>query len=261
MQNKKKNSSTNRLLTIGTWLAILIVWFTITKLGLVSPLVVPSPGAVCQTFLSILQSGYNGTSLWAHLGISLYRLFVASILAIVTAIPLGLFSGYFEKVRAIVDSIVQFYRPLPPLAYYVVLILWLGIEESSKITLLYLAAFAPIYIACVSAVTNINQDYILSAKSLGADDRKVFINIVLPACLPDIFTGIRTAAGVAYTTLVSAEMVAASAGIGWMVIDASRYLKSSVIFVGIIIMGITGVLIDFGLRALENKLVFWKGYQ
>ncbi|KNZ43380.1 ABC transporter permease [Acetobacterium bakii] len=261
MQNKKKNSSTNRLLTIGTWLAILIVWFTITKLGLVSPLVVPSPGAVFQTFLSILENGYNGRSLWAHLGISFYRLFVASLLAIVTAIPLGLLSGYFEKVRAIVDSIVQFYRPLPPLAYYVVLILWLGIDESSKITLLYLAAFAPIYVACVSAVTNINQDYILSAKSLGANERDVFFNVVFPASLPDIFTSIRTAIGMAYTTLVSAEMVAASSGIGWMVIDASRYLKSSVIFVGIIIMGITGVLIDLGLRALENKIVYWKGYQ
>lgn len=261
MHNKKKNSLTNRLLTIGTWLAIIIVWFTITKLGLVSPLVVPPPRAVYETFLSILQNGYNGTSLWLHLGISFFRLFAAFLLAIVTAIPLGLLSGYFQKVRAIVDSIVQFYRPLPPLAYYVVLILWLGIDESSKVTLLYLAAFAPIYVACVSAVTNINQDYILSAKSLGADEREIFFHIVLPACLPDIFTGIRTAMGVAYTTLVSAEMVASSSGIGWMVIDASRYLKTSVIFVGIIIMGITGVLIDLGLRALENKLVFWKGYQ
>ncbi|MBK5244434.1 MAG: ABC transporter permease [Eubacteriaceae bacterium] len=261
MKNKKKNSLTNRLLTIGTWLTILIVWYTTTKLGLVSPLVVPSPGAVYQTFLSILQNGYNGRSLWAHLGISFYRLFVASLLAIVTAIPLGLLSGYFEKVRAIVDSIVQFYRPLPPLAYYVVLILWLGIDESSKITLLFLAAFAPIYVSCVSAVTNISQDYILSAKSLGANERDVFFNVVFPASLPDIFTSIRTAIGMAYTTLVSAEMVAASSGIGWMVIDASRYLKSSVIFVGIIIMGITGVLIDLGLRALEHKIVYWKGYQ
>jgi taurine transport system permease protein len=261
MQNKKRKSLTNRILTIGTWVTILIVWFLITKFKLVSPLVVPSPGAVYETFLDILHNGYNGTSLWSHLGISFFRLFVACLLAIVTAIPLGLLSGYFEKVRAIVDSIVQFYRPLPPLAYYVVLILWLGIDESSKITLLYLAAFAPIYVACVSAVTNINEDYILSAKSLGASERSVFFHVVFPASLPDIFTSIRTSIGMAYTTLVSAEMVAASSGIGWMVIDASRYLKSSVIFVGIIIMGITGVIIDLGLRALENKIVYWKGYE
>lgn len=260
-QNMKKKISTNRLLTIGTWLAILMIWFVITKYNLVSAIVIPAPGDVIRTFIDILKNGYNGTSLWVHLGTSFYRLFVASLLAIITAVPLGLLSGYFEKTRAIVDSIVQFYRPLPPLAYYVVLILWLGIGESSKITLLYLAAFAPIYVACVSAVTNIDQDYILSAKSLGADQRKVFFYIVLPACLPEIFTSIRTAVGVAYTTLVSAEMVAATSGIGWMVIDASRYLKSSVIFVGIIIMGISGLLIDLALRKLEDTLVYWKGYQ
>jgi len=87
----------------------------------------------------------------------------------------------------------------------------------------------------------------------------VFFKIVLPACLPEIFTGIRTSFGVAYTTLVSSEMVAATSGIGWMVIDASNYLKSDVIFVGIFIMGISGVLIDYGLRSLERKLIFWKG--
>ena len=136
---------------------------------------------------------------------SFERLFIALVLAIITAIPLGLLSGYSRRVRAIIDSIVEFYRPLPPLAYYTLLILWFGIDNTSKIVLLYLAGFAPIYIACVSAVTKINMDYILSAKSLGADSKKIFFKIVLPACLPEIFTGIRTAVGVSYTTLVSAE--------------------------------------------------------
>jgi taurine transport system permease protein len=113
----------------------------------------------------------------------------------------------------------------------------------------------------VSAVKNIQLEYLLSAQSLGAKGKDLFYRIVVPACLPDIFTSIRTAVGVAYTTLVSAEMIAATSGVGWMVLDASRYLKSSVIFVGIIVMGITGVLIDLGLRTIENKIIFWKGYQ
>lgn len=99
----------------------------------------------------------------------------------------------------------------------------------------------------------------LNAQSLGASSKDVFFKVVLPSCLPEIFTGLRTAVGVAYTTLVSAEMIAATSGIGWMVIDASRYLKSDVMFVGIIMMGITGVLLDVGLRRLEKKFVFWKG--
>jgi len=246
-------------LTIGTWIVIFGAWYLTTKFGIIESVLVPSPYEVGVAFIEILVDGYNGISLIAHLGISFKRLLIASFFAVVTAIPLGLLSGYYDKIRAVVDSVIQFYRPLPPLAYYTLLILWFGIDDLSKITLLFLAAFAPIYIACISAVTKINEDYILSAESLGADQRSVFFHVVLPACMPEIFTGLRTAVGVAYTTLVAAEMVAATSGVGWMVIDASKYLKSDVMFVGIIIMGITGILIDGGLRFLEKKLVFWKG--
>ncbi len=255
-----KNNKTDKRLTIATWVIILGAWYIVTRMGIFSSTLVPSPYKVWSTFLDILENGYNQGSLFMHLGASFRRLFLAMGAAIITSIPLGLLSGYSNKVKSIVDSIVEFYRPLPPLAYYTLLILWFGIDDTSKVILLFLAGFAPIYIACVSAVTKINEDYILSAKSLGADKRKVFFKIVLPACLPEIFTGIRTSMGVAYTTLVSAEMVAATSGIGWMVIDASNYLKSDVIFVGILIMGLTGILIDFGLRYLEKKIVYWKGY-
>jgi taurine transport system permease protein len=255
-----KNNKIDKRLTLGTWVIILGAWYIVTRMGIFSSTLVPSPYKVWTTFLEILENGYNKNSLFMHLGASFRRLFGAMGIAILTSIPLGLLSGYSNKVKSIVDSIVEFYRPLPPLAYYTLLILWFGIDDTSKIILLFLAGFAPIYIACVSAVTKINEDYILSAKSLGADRKKVFFKIVLPACLPEIFTGIRTAMGVAYTTLVSAEMVAATSGIGWMVIDASNYLKSDVIFVGILIMGLTGIIIDFGLRYLEKKIVFWKGY-
>lgn len=247
-------------LTVSTWLAVFLIWFLVTWSGLVASVMVPSPGSVWLTFLDIIKNGYNNDPLWLHLGVSFKRLFLAFGLAIATGIPLGLLSGYFSKIRAVVDSIVQFYRPLPPLAYYTLLILWLGIDDKSKVTLLYLAALAPIYISCVSAVTKINRNYLLSAQSLGAGRKQIFYHIVLPACLPEIFTGLRTAIGVAYTTLVASEMVAATSGIGWMVIDASRYLQSNVMFVGIIIMGITGVLIDIMMRQAEKRIVFWKGY-
>ncbi|MGO2083458.1 ABC transporter permease [Vagococcus sp.] len=256
---KKDKTKKYKRYTYLTWLVIILAWFLATHFKLISSQLVPSPLEVVRTFISILKEGYNGTTFWGHAGISLYRLVISSSLALITAIPLGLLSGYFPKFRAIIDSVVQFYRPLPPLAYYTLLILWLGIDESSKVTLLFLAAFAPIYLACVSAVGKINPDFIHNAESLGASKQAVFLTVVLPSCLPEIFTGLRTAVGVAYTTLVSAEMIAATSGIGWMVIDASRYLKSDVMFVGIIIMGLTGLAIDFVLRKLEEKIVFWKG--
>ncbi|MFZ7131568.1 MAG: ABC transporter permease [Eubacteriales bacterium] len=260
MKKYSKKITTENILTIATWIVILGGWYFITELKIFSSTLVPSPSKVLNTFLDILHNGYNKISLWGHLLASFERLFLALGLAIITAIPLGLLSGYFSKIRAVIDSVVEFYRPLPPLAYYTLLVLWLGIDNTSKITLLFLAAFAPIYIACVSAVTKINQDYILSAKSLGANQSQIFFKIVLPACLPEIFTSVRTAMGFSYTTLVAAEMVAATSGIGWMVLDASNFLKSDVIFVGILVMGITGVFIDVLLRFLEKKMIFWKGY-
>jgi taurine transport system permease protein len=257
---KLKSKKTHKTLTVMTWVIIIGSWYLVTKFEVFSATLVPSPYRVWMTFLNIMDVGYNKIPLGMHLWASFRRLFLAMFLAIITAIPLGLLSGYSTRIRAVVDSIVQFYRPLPPLAYYTLLILWFGIDDKSKVILLFLAGFAPIYIACVSAVSKINEDYILSAKSLGASERDVFYKIVLPACMPEIFTGLRTAMGVAYTTLVSSEMVAATSGIGWMVLDASNYLKSDVIFVGILIMGATGILIDIGLRFLEEKIVFWKGY-
>lgn len=247
------------LITTSVWIILLAIWFLVTNLKLVSPILFPSPQDVWFTFTSILVHGYNNISFWQHLGITLFRLFSALILAIVTAVPLGLASGMSEVIHAVVDSVIQFYRPIPPLAYYTILILWLGIGEGSKVILLYLAAFAPIYIACVEGVRHLNKDFILSAKSLGADKWSVFRWVIFPGALPDIFTGIRTAMGVSFSTLVAAEMVASTSGIGWMVIDASKYLKSSVMFMGIFILGGLGLLIDWLLQLLEKKWIFWKG--
>ncbi len=257
---RAQNIKGEKALTVLTWIVILGTWYVVTKLELVSSTLVPSPSKFLHTFLRISQEGYNKISLWQHLLDSFERLFSALGIAIVSGVPIGLLSGYSNRFKAIVDSVVEFYRPLPPLAYYTLLILWFGIDNTSKVILLFLAAFAPIYIACVSAVRKINMDYILSAESLGANKMKIFFRVVLPACLPEIFTGIRTAVGVSYTTLVSAEMIAATSGIGWMVLDASNFLKSDVIFVGIFIMGITGMAIDAVLRTIEKKIVFWKGY-
>ncbi|MBQ1352418.1 MAG: ABC transporter permease subunit, partial [Firmicutes bacterium] len=212
-----------------------------------------------KALVVITTDGYKGSTLFGHLGASFFRLFTAFFLAIATAVPLGLLSGYNKKVRAAFDPIIEFYRPLPPLAYYTLLVLWLGIGNGSKITLLYLACFAPIYIACVAAVTKVPANYINAAATLGANKKQIFMKVIFPYCLPDMFTGIRTAMGVGYSTLVAAEMVAAVSGIGWMVLDASNWLRSDIIFAGIIVMGVTGILIDAILRFIERKVVPWKG--
>ncbi len=257
MQKKNKYI----FISIFSWLILITIWYITTEYNLVNNVLMPSPREVLYRFIEIAKNGYNDISLLSHIYISFKRLFIAIVLAILTAIPLGLISGYFPMVGSIYDSFIHFYRPIPPLGYYTLLVIWMGIDDSSKIMLLYLAAFAPIYLICVSSVGQVKKEYILNALSMGASKKDIFFKVILPASLPSIFTGIRTAIGFSYTTLVSAEMVAATKGLGWMVLDASRYLKVDVIFVGIIIMGISGILLDVGIRKIEKKYIFWKGQE
>ena len=254
-----RKTATEKILSWGTAVSILLLWLIVSEFGLIDQNLVPTPQAVFAAFIEIMENGYKNFTLLEHLGESMKRLVIAFVLSCVTAVPLGIASGYNSRIRAIFEPIIEFYRPLPPLAYYTLLVLWMGIENESKISLLYLACFAPAYISCVSAVIKIREDYINSAFTVGASRLQVIVHVIFPACLPDIFTGLRTSLGVAYTTLVSAEMVAANSGIGWMVLDASRYLRSDIIFLGIIVMGITGILLDRGIQRIERSVVPWKG--
>jgi taurine transport system permease protein len=246
-------------LTILTLASIFLAWYAIARLRLVSELFVPHPISVWQAFVDILTEGYRGGTLIHHLVDSLYRVVVGFLLAVVTAVPLGLAIGYSSKVQAIFDPLIEFYRPLPPLAYYTLLVIWLGIENASKIALLYLAAFPPLSVSAMAGVRGVAQERIQGAQSLGASRWQVFRYVIFPSCLPDIFTGMRVSIGFTYTTLVAAEMVAATSGIGWMVLDASKFLRSDVIFMGNIVMGLTGISLDRLIRVAETRVVPWKG--
>ena len=255
MVDKLKNSLPGIIVVV----VIFALWFLASGLQWVDSRFLPTPQSVWDALVSISTVGYKSGTLLEHLGASMERLFIALAIAIVLAVPLGLLSGRNKYVRSALNPIIEFYRPLPPLAYYALLVLWMGIENESKIMLLFLACFAPIYIACVAAVLKIPESYTTCASTLGASSWQTFRLVVLPACLPDIFTGVRTAVGMGYSTLVAAEMVAATSGIGWMVLDASNWLRNDVIFAGIIVMGITGIIIDFVIRLIERKAVPWKG--
>jgi taurine transport system permease protein len=247
------------ILTALTVASVLLVWYGIARFRLVSELFVPHPVSVWEAFVEILTEGYRGPTLLQHLADSLYRVMAGFFLAVVTAVPLGLAMGASSRVQAILDPIIEFYRPLPPLAYYTLLVIWLGIENASKIALLYLAAFPPLSVAAMAGVRGVGQERIQGARSLGASRWQVFRHVIFPSCLPDIFTGMRVSVGFTYTTLVAAEMVAATSGVGWMVLDASKFLRSDVIFMGNIVMGLTGIALDRVIRVVERRVVPWKG--
>lgn len=257
----KKEKKIDLFISFISVFVILSAWYIISNFTEISSVFLPKPQECWESFVKIASDGYgtNGDTLFIHLMSSFKRLLIAYGLVIITAIPLGLICGFFPRINAIFTPIIEFYRPLPPLAYYTLLVLWMGIGESSKVMLLYLAGFAPVFINCVSGVKHIKKEKIQAAHMLGANTFQTFLTVVFPASLPDIFTGLRIAIGVEYTTLVAAEMVAAKTGIGWMVLDASNWLKSEVVFFGVILMGITGIFLNCIMVVLEKKIVHWSG--
>jgi taurine transport system permease protein len=259
MKGARRRPRVEPLLTLATLGGLVVAWYAVAELRLVAPLFVPHPAAVWDAFVEISTEGYRGGTLLRHVADSLYRVLVGFLLAVVTAVPLGLWIGWSPRARAVFDPIIEFYRPLPPLAYYTLLVIWLGIEDASKIALLYLAAFPPLSVAAMAGVRGVSEERIHGAQSLGASRWQVFWCVIFPSCLPDVFTGMRVSVAFTYTTLVAAEMVAATSGIGWVVLDASKFLRSDVIFMGNIVMGLTGIGLDRLIRIAERRVVPWKG--
>lgn len=250
--------STERLLTIATVTTLLVAWFVLTRLDLVNPLFLPGPAAVWEAFVHTATTGYQGSRLDQHIVASLERVLAGWALACVIGIPLGFLMGLSSKVKAVFDPIIEFYRPLPPLGLYTLIVLWLGIGEESKIALLFLAALPPISISATEAVAAIDKRYITAVQSLGATRGQLLRHVILPACLPGICTGMRISLGFTYSVLVAAEIVAATAGVGWMVWDAAKFLLSADVIMGLIVLGLTGLFLDLLLRRLERALTPWR---
>ncbi|MDR1111124.1 MAG: ABC transporter permease subunit [Deltaproteobacteria bacterium] len=245
------------LVSSGTVAAIFVAWAVVSGLRLVNPAFLPTPADVWEALADLFRDGYKGHSLLGHVGVSLRRLFLALGASLAVAVPLGLAAGSSRLVRAIIDPVIEFYRPLPPLAYYTLLILFLGIGDESKVTLLFLSAFAPLLIGIIFSVQRIPEDRIRVARSLGAGGWRLLWNVVLPSCLPDVLTGFRTSVGLAYATLVAAEMVAAISGLGWLVLDASKFLRNDIVFSGVILLGFIALAMDLALRQAVRLVSPW----
>jgi taurine transport system permease protein len=248
-------------ISVVTVAALIALWFIVTNMGWVKPLFLPTPQAVFQQFYEYLTGQANDKPLWQHFLASMFRVFSAFFLACATAIPVGIAMGMSRFWRGIFDPPLEFYRPLPPLAYLPLVVIWFGIDETAKLIVIWLACFAPIAMAARAGVRSATVEQINAAWSLGANFRQVVLHVVLPAALPEILTGLRIAIGFGWTTLVAAEMVAATAGLGQMVLNASSFLRTDVVVMGIVLIGAIAWLFDLGMRALERKLVPWKGKQ
>jgi len=250
----------SRLIGVFSTLFFIALWAFVTEAGLIKPMFLPSPFEVVARLVDITVDGFAGATLIEHLNASLIRIFGAFFLACIIGIPLGLTIGCNRVFRGIFDPLIEFYRPLPPLAYLPLVIIWLGIDESSKITLIFLAMLSPIVLSARSGVTSVRIEQIQVAYSMGATPWQVITQVIARGAMPDIMTGMRIAIGFGWTTLVAAEMVAAERGIGFMVLNASEFLVTDVVIAGIIVIGVIAYCFDLFMRYLEAKLIPWKGY-
>ena len=246
-------------ITLLSMLLVTGAWIGMTSSGFVRDLFLPGPADVWSGFLELLDDGYRGSPLLLHIGMSLYRVGAGFVGGALVCTVLGLGMGYIPRLNAIARPFIEFLRPLPQLAYLVLLIVWLGIGESSKITMLFLAALPVSAIAARDGVANVPPERIQVARALGAGPWQVFCFVILPSALPEILIGARLAAGIVYGTLIAAEIIAGSNGIGWMIMDAGRFLRSDYVFVGIFIIGLAGIAIDRALLLLERRAVHWAG--
>ncbi|EFA4838369.1 taurine ABC transporter permease TauC [Escherichia coli] len=247
-------------LSIGTLAVLLTVWWAVAALQLISPLFLPPPQQVLAKLLTIAgPQGFMDATLWQHLAASLTRILLALLAAVLIGIPVGIAMGLSPTVRGILDPIIELYRPVPPLAYLPLMVIWFGIGETSKILLIYLAIFAPVAMSALAGVKSAQQVRIRAAQSLGASRAQVLWFVILPGALPEILTGLRIGLGVGWSTLVAAELIAATRGLGFMVQSAGECLATDVVLAGIAVIAIIAFLLELGLRALQRRLTPWHG--
>ena len=265
--------NSGRLWSIVTVLTLLAAWFLATVTGFLEPIFWPplegslypwdnpnraKPGVV-DRFVSLVAEGYRNVSFGEHIWTSVKRVLLGVLFGALVGIPLGFAMGLNSVARGLLDPVVEFIRPIPPLALIPLVILWLGIDEVAKVFLLFLAALFIMLIAARAGVSSVRISKVHAAYSLGASRVQVLRHVILPNALPEIFTGLRTSMGVCWGTLVAAELVAADQGVGSMMMIAKNFLQTDVVVSGIIIIGAIGFAIEILMRMLEGWLIPWKG--
>jgi NitT/TauT family transport system permease protein len=233
---------------------LVAVWWTAVVAS--KSVIFPTPLQVVTGTLELVEQG----TLWDHIGSSLFRVGAGFLLAVVVAIPLGLLMGWVSGAFATLNPIVQILRPISPIAWIPIAILWFGVGDVSPIFLIFLSSVFPTIVQTAAAVHTIDRQYIWAAENFGVSRAKLFLEVVIPAALPQIIVGLRVSLGVAWLVVVAAEMIALRSGLGYLIIDSrnagNRY---DLVVAGMVIIGMTGLLLDGAMRRLEGlKSLRWR---
>jgi len=248
------------LISLATIAAVVGLWWAASAWKLVPALFLPAPDVVLSRLGRIATDGFMDATLAQHLVASLWRVFSALIAALLIGVPVGLAIGLSTVGRGILDPIVEFLRPIPPLAYLPLVVIWAGIGETAKILVIALAMIPPIVIATSTGARGVAIDRLNVARALGATRAQLVRFVILPASLPSILTGTRIALGAGWSTLVAAELVAATRGVGFMIQSAANFLATDVVIAGILVIAGVAFALEFAIRITERLLVPWTSH-
>jgi ABC-type nitrate/sulfonate/bicarbonate transport system permease component len=242
-------------------LLLILIWQGLSFLQVIPPYKLPSPIEIILGFKDLLIVGVPpGHLLHNHILYSLYRVALGYAIAALLAIPLGLLMGWSSGLLRMVRPLFELIRPIPPLAWIPIAILWFGIGIKSAAFIIFLGAFFPILLNTISGVLSIHPILIEAARTLHASERDIFLKVLFPGAIPSIFVGMRIGIGIGWMTLVAAEFtgVKEGFGLGYMIMTARDIQRPDEILAGMLVIGVIGLLIDIGLRATESKTIKWQ---
>lgn len=238
-------------------LAVIAVWQLIVVVSKPSPLALPSPLEVWRALTGMAANGFEGSSLQLAIGLTAMRVAIGFVAACLGGVVVGAAMGVSRPIRAVVSPYITLFRPVPPFAWLALLIIWFGIGEFPKVLLIFLGSVTVVALATMDGVSRVPPEYREAGRVLGASRRQLFSRVVLPAALPQILSGARVALIVAWSGVIAAELVAAKAGIGVIILDSSNYLRMDETFAGIILLSACGAFTDWLMGALQKAVAPW----
>ena len=255
---REPQGAARALIAVGGVGALVLAWWIVTgPAALVASLYLPPPAEVLATLVRMAREPYLGSTLWAHVYASLSVVLAGWLLAGVVGLPLGIAMAWWRRLRFIVFPVFQLVRPVPPLAWIPLAIIWLGIGDAARISVVFIAALVPWLMNSMQAVYSVDALLVSAARTLGASNRQILTRVVGRTALPTLVAGARIALGNAWTTLIAAELLAASAGLGYVALNASRTLETGVLLVAMGVIGLLGALFSAGMRQAARALAPW----
>lgn len=249
----------NAVISCGAVVVLFAIWWAATTSGLIGAVYLPTPQSLFAEAVGLVENGYKGVPLWEHIGVSLFRTLSGFCLGVLLGVPVGLMTGYSRVGGAMVSPIMSFIRPIPPIAFIPMAVLYFGLGEVGKVALIFFTAFNYAHVNAHAGAANVPIAYYRAAQSIGLSRAQIFLRVVLPATIPPVFTGLKVAMALSWAVVVAAELVGAQRGLGFMISDAAQLFRIPVVFIGIALIGLIGLLLNSMLSGIETKLVHWKG--